>query len=408
MGSTVVVGLVSLLFTLLYLGGSVDPQGNMRDLPVGLVNADRGGTIDGKPARLGDTVTDQIAETSTNGKIAWQRIGRAEAQDLMAEGKLYGVLVVPENFTSSVAGLAGTGDTRAVRPTLTVLTNQSAGSVGSAMAGQASQHAVRAASSALGQELTAAAASRSTAGAAERLLLADPVQIEVRDGHPLGEKSGLGLTAFYYALILVVSGMLAANVLHGQVDTALGYGHTDMGPWRRQRPLAPASRAHTFGVAATLMLVLSIVMGSVIMASALGIVGMDGAHTAQLWLYSVCTVAAVGIGALALLAVIGTPGMLLVTIVFIAMAVPTSGATTPLEALPGFYRGLAEFEPLRQITGGVRSILYFDAQGDAGLTRAWVATGVALVAGLGFGIGATRFYDRRGLHRRPAHQNAAA
>jgi hypothetical protein len=59
------------------------------------------------------------------------------------------------------------------------------------------------------------------------------------------------------------------------------------------------------------------------------------------------------------------------------MAVPTAGATTPIEALPGFYRFPAEFEPPRQITGGVRSILCCDAQGDAGLTRGWVMMAAA-------------------------------
>ncbi|MEU0031119.1 hypothetical protein [Streptomyces sp. NPDC006335] len=53
------------------------------------------------------------------------------------------------------------------------------------------------------------------------------------------------------------------------------------------------------------------------------------------------------------------------------MAVPTSGATVPLQAPPGFYRVLGEFEPLRQITDAVRSILYYDAQADAGLPRGW-------------------------------------
>lgn len=70
--------------------------------------------------------------------------------------------------------------------------------------------------------------------------------------------------------------------------------------------------------------------------------GMDAAHLPLLWLYSVCAIAVCGIGALALLAVFGTPGMLVVTLVFIGMAVPTAGATTPIEALPGFYRFLAE------------------------------------------------------------------
>lgn len=92
----------------------------------------------------------------------------------------------------------------------------------------------------------------------------------------------------------------------------------------------------------------------------------------------------------------------MVTLVFIGMAVPTAGATTPIEALPGFYRFLAEFEPLRQITGGIRSILYYDAQGDAGLTRGWLMMGVGLGAAVLFGFGVLGWYDRKGLHRIPS------
>ncbi|MFI6742881.1 DUF3533 domain-containing protein [Nonomuraea sp. NPDC050451] len=187
----------------------------------------------------------------------------------------------------------------------------------------------------------------------------------MEDSHLLDSHSGLGLTAFYYALVLVVCAMLAANVISGQVDHALGYTHNDMGPLR-----------------------------------------LDASHLPLLWLYSVCAIAVCGIGALALLAVFGTPGLLVVTLVYIAMAVPTAGATTPIEALPGFYRFLAEFEPLRQITGGVRSILYYDAQGDAGLTRGWVMMAVGLVAAALFGFGVTGWYDRKGLHRIPAETKA--
>jgi hypothetical protein len=147
---------------------------------------------------------------------------------------------------------------------------------------------------------------------------------------------------------------------------------------------------------------LSLLMGSLVMAGAVGLMGMHAAHLPLLWLYSVCAIAVSGIGALTLLAVFGTPGMLVVTLVFIGMAVPTANATTPLQALPGFYRFLAEFEPLRQITGGIRSILYYDAQADAGLTRGWVMMAVGLAAAALFGFGVTGWYDRKGLHRIPA------
>ncbi|MDQ0757799.1 DUF3533 domain-containing protein [Streptomyces canus] len=144
---------------------------------------------------------------------------------------------------------------------------------------------------------------------------------------------------------------------------------------------------------------LSLLTGSLVMPGAAGLMGMDASHLPLLGLYSVCAIAVSGMGALTLLAVFGTPGMLVVTLVCIGMAVPTAGATTPLRALPGFYRFLAEFEPLRPITGGIRSILYYDAQGDAGLAQGWVMMAVGLAAAALFGFGVTGWYDRKGLHR---------
>jgi ABC-type polysaccharide/polyol phosphate export permease len=237
--------------------------------------------------------------------------------------------------------------------------------------------------------------------AAARVLLADPAAVTIQDGHPLDAHSGLGLTAFYYALVLVVCGMLAANVISGQVDHALGYTHNDLGPLRQHRPLIRATRVQTLAIGSTLMVGLSLLIGTLVMVAAVAVMGMDASHLPLLWLYSVATIAVVGIGALALLAVVGTPGLLLVTLFYIGMAVPTAGATTPIEALPGFYRFLAEFEPLRQITGGIRSILYYDAQGDAGLARGWVMLAVGLAVGALFGFGVTGWYDRKGLHRVP-------
>lgn len=53
-------------------------------------------------------------------------------------------------------------------------------------------------------------------------MLTDPTVAQVGDGHPLDSHSGPGLSAFHYSLVLVVCGMLAANVISGQVDHALG------------------------------------------------------------------------------------------------------------------------------------------------------------------------------------------
>ncbi|QDQ09843.1 YhgE/Pip domain-containing protein [Streptomyces spectabilis] len=411
-GTGIIVAVVSTLFALLYVGGNVNPKGNLRDLPVALVNNDRGAGTGDKHVNIGDQVVSGIKKAAAdNDSIDWQVLSQAEADERLGQGKLYGALVVPRDFTATVSGLTAPQQKNPAAPTLKVLTNQAAGSFGSSMASQATQKAAHGASAQLGKELLGRASEQKTPLApAAQLMLTDPVTVQVADGHPLDTHSAMGLSAFYYALVLLVSGMLAANVIHSQVDTALGYLHSDFGPFRQRNPLRHTSRVRTLAVNSILMLGLSVVMGSLVELATVGVLGMDASHLGLLWLYSVGTIAVVGLSALALLAVFGTPGMLLSTIVFVAMAVPSSGATVPLEALPGFFRALAEFEPLRQLTGGLRSILYFGAQGDAGLTRAWASMGIALVVSLLFGFGMTRLYDRKGLHRvpRPAESTPSA
>jgi YhgE/Pip-like protein len=400
----VITGVLALLFALFYVGANIDPADHLTKLPVGLVNADKGAAVGGKQVNLGAGITESIKKSTADGdKIDWTVLNEKEMKEELGKGRLYGALVVPADFTSSATALTGTAATGTpARPTLTVLTNQSAGSLGSGLARTATTQAAENASLQVGKELTAQiGTAKAKLPTAARVLLTDPAAVTVQDGHPLDPHSGLGLTAFYYALTLVVVGMLSANVISGQVDHALGYTHNDMGPLRLHRPLIRATRIQTLAISCTLMTGLSLLMGTLVMAGAVGVMGMDAAHLPLLWLYSVCAIAVTGIGALTLLAVFGTPGMLVVTLVFIGMAVPTAGATTPIEALPGFYRFLAEFEPLRQITGGIRSILYYDAQGDAGLTRGWVMMAAGLVAAALFGFGVLGWYDRKGLHRIP-------
>ncbi|WP_327730923.1 SNG1 family protein [Streptomyces sp. NBC_00487] len=400
----VITGVLALLFAVFYVGANIDPVDHMKNLPVGLVNADEGAAVGGKQVNLGAQITESIKKSTASGdRIDWKVMDEKEMKDELGKGKLFGALVVPADFTTSATALTGTAPTGTpARPTLTVLTNQSAGSLGSGLARTATTQAAENASLQVGRELAAQIGpGQAKLPAAARVLLTDPAAVTVEDGHPLDSHSGLGLTAFYYALTLVVVGMLSANVISGQVDHALGYTHNDMGPLRLHRPLIRATRVQTLTISSTLTAALSLPMGTLVMAGAVGIMGMDAAHLPLLWLYSVCAIAVTGIGALTLLAVFGTPGMLVVTLVFIGMAVPTSGATTPIEALPGFYRFLAEFEPLRQITGGIRSILYYDAQGDAGLTRGWVMMAAGLVAAALFGFGVLGWYDRKGLHRIP-------
>ncbi|MFI5861050.1 YhgE/Pip domain-containing protein [Streptomyces sp. NPDC051546] len=399
---TILVSLVVVGLSLLYMGGVANPNGHLRDVPIGLVNADRGADVAGKHQNLGASITEGIADPrAAVPQASWRLLDAAAAREQMASGKLYGTLVVPEGFTAAVLSLGTAAGSDPVRPTLEVLTNPGVGSLASGFASTLAQGAAHRASTQVGKELTAAAAAKpqGSATTAEQLMLSDPLHVDVRPGRPLGAHSGLGLTAFYYSLLLVMAGFLGGNIIGNGVDVALGYADGEIGPWHSRRPTVPIDRRRTLLVKSAMSVALAALTSTLIMFTCITLIGMDASHLWLLWVFSFATSATVGLGVQAINATFGSLGQLVSMFVFIVMALPSSGATVPLEALPGFYRWLAVFEPMRQLSGGVRSILYFDARADAGLTRAWlmIALGIAVAALLGWA--ATTYYDRKGLRR---------
>ncbi|MEV4556333.1 DUF3533 domain-containing protein [Kitasatospora sp. NPDC049285] len=390
----VLSALVALFLSLLYMGGILTPSDDLHRMPIALVDSDAGPPLPGQSAPIGAQLATTVVAGTPPGQVQWRQLTAAQAQDQLASGKVYGALVVPPDFTRSVAALT-TGQATA-RPVLEVLTNPGVGSLGSSLASQITQQAAHASSAAIGKQLAAAA---TDATSTTRVLLADPVDVRVRPGHPIGRHTGLGLSAFYYTLLLVLAGFLSANLVHNGVDTSLGYADSEIGPWHTRRPTVPIDRTQTLVVKMGMTAGLSVVTTTMIMLATVGVLGMDAPHLPLLWLFSCCACLAVGLGVQAINAAFGSIGQLVSMFVFIALALPSSGATIPLEATPSFYRFLGTFEPMRQLVGGVRAILYFDARADAGLTRAWVMIAVGLAGALLFGFAMARYYDRKGLHR---------
>ncbi|MFF0746912.1 YhgE/Pip domain-containing protein [Streptomyces sp. NPDC004111] len=391
----VLSGLVALFVSLLYMGGILTPETSMSRLPIALVNEDTGKPAPGARANLGTQVSSQIIASTPGDRVQWRRLDHAAAQDQLASGKAYGVLIIPADFTGAVRSLAGP---EAERPTLTVLTNPGMGSLGSSMASRISEQAAHRASAAVGKQLLATP-ELSGAPSATRLLLADPVAVETRIGHPIGTHSGMGLSAFYYVLLLVLAGFLSANIIHNSVDTALGYADAEIGPWHSRHRTVPINRTQTLLLKMSMSAGLCVPITALVMIACIVVLGMDAHHLPMLTAFSYFACLAVAIGVQAINAAFGSIGQLVSMFVFIALALPSSGATVPLEAVPGFYRFLSVFEPMHQLVSGVRSILYFDARADAGLTRGWIMIGIGIAAALAFGFLMTRYYDRKGLHR---------
>jgi YhgE/Pip-like protein len=400
---TVIIGVVSLLLSLLYMGGILNPRTDLHRLPVGLVNADHGGVIGGRQENLGARITAGIAAAPDPGdRVDWRILSPAAARDALASNQIYGALEIPAGFTAAVAALGSPAGASPDRPIMTVLTNPGAGSLASSFATTTAQQAARQASLELGRQLTAAVPpTAAPVSSAAALLLADPATVVTVVGHPIGPHSGLGLSAFYYTLLLVLAGFLGGNIIHNGVDVALGYTDNELGPWHTRRRTVPISRRRTLVVKSVMSVVLAVLTSALIMAATVGLLGMDASHLPLLFLFSFCASAAVGLGVQAINATFGGIGQLVSMFVFIVLALPSSGATIPLQALPSFYRFLAHFEPMRQLSDGIRAILYFDAQADAGLGRAWTMIGVGTAAALVLGFSMTAYYDRKGLGRLP-------
>src|SRR5262249_44131551 len=141
------------------------------------------------------------------------------------------------------------------------------------------------------------------------------------------------------------------------------------------------------------------VLAGLMLMVAAGALGMDAPYPATLWLFTWLCAASVGVGMIVLFAVAGTFGQLIGLLVFVYAGLASAGGTVPLQALPGFSRTLSNFEPLRQVLAGPRSILYFNAQADAGLTRGTMTAGLGLLFWLIIGTGVVKWYDRKRLYR---------
>ncbi|MFJ8632483.1 DUF3533 domain-containing protein [Streptomyces sp. NPDC093568] len=393
---TVLCVLVALFLSLLYMGGIVNPNGSLRDLPIALVDTDQGPPLPGQRQPVGEQLSRAIVASTSSNAVQWRRLNQVQMREQFAKGKIYGALVIPADFTRSVAALTTSDATE--RPTLTVLTNPGLGSLGASLASQISQRAAHRSSLEIGRQLTA----RTSAGGSDstlRVLLTDPVTVTTRVGHPIGRHSGLGLTAFYYTLLLVLTAFVGGNIINNGVDAGLGYTDNEIGPWHSRRPTVPISRTQTLLLKMIMTAGIALITTSLTMVTTVAILGMDASHLPLLWIFSYCASLAVGLGVQAINAAFGGIGQVVSMFVFIALALPSSGATVPLQAVPDFYRFLALFEPFRPVTDGVRAILYFDARADAGLTRGWTMVAIGLAVALLFGFAMTRYYDRKGLHR---------
>lgn len=397
----ITIALLSALAAL-YLGGILNPAGNIRHFPIAVVNEDQGPT--------GQQIVDGLLANLDRDKFDLRVLPAAEATRQLDTAEVFGEVVIPADFS---ARLQGFGESAArpgpvQRPVITVSTNPRAGTLGASIAGQTLGQAMSTVNTTIGERLTSDLAQRApgtpVSGAAA-LALASPVDVQTGAHNPLPNGTGNGLSAFYYSLLLLLAGFTGSLVISTLVDSMLGYVPAELGPVYRFAEQTAISRFRTLAVKWAMMLALGLITSGIYLAIGRAL-GMPLERGWQLWAYGVFAITAVGVTATSVIAVLGSLGLLVNLLVFVILGLPSAGATVPLQAAPPFFGWLARFEPMHQVFLGTRALLYLDGRADAGLSHALAMTGAGMVIGLLLGGVVTWMYDRKGFHRLPGVADA--
>jgi YhgE/Pip-like protein len=404
---TVVVLIVAGFLSAMYLGGTINSSTSLKGFPIAIVDQDTPAATSTGTLDAGKQIADKLVAGIDSTKFAVSRLSLAEAKARMDKGTLYGAIVIPRTLSSRLIGLAGStvDATAAPAPTIAVLTNPRAGTATPGIVTTLATAALAKVNTAVGDDLVSATRTELTAaghGAAMTgaaiALLQKPITVTVTPYRALPEGTGGGLSAFYYALLLVLAGFTGSLIVSTLVDGSLGFVPSEFGPRYAFARHSGLSRRATLGVKWAIMAVVALLVAALYLSVSAGL-GMPIGNPLLLWLFSAAAILAVALVAQTIIAIFGSIGLIVNLFVFVIFSLPSAGGTIPLEATPPLFRWLGSFEPMHQIYLGARSILYFDGTVDSGLGRALLFCGGAAVLGVVIGLIATTIYDRRRLER---------
>jgi uncharacterized phage infection (PIP) family protein YhgE len=372
-----------------YLGGILQPMTNLRHFPVAITNEDAGPT--------GAQVVKGILAGFDHDAYDVRVLNAEQAKKQLDTAQIYGVAVIPPNFSSKLQAYAKSALTpgRVERAVIVVSTNPRAGTLGASIASQTLQREIAQIAQRVGQRLSQEVAEQTgkkPEPGAVALMLANPVEVKSTVHNALPDGTGNGLSAFYYALLLLLAGFIGSVVVSMLVNSMVGIAPTEFLPV--QRPAENVSRFRILMIKwAMIALVALLTSAAYILISES--LGMPVQNTLALWLFGSFAILAVGVVSTSLIAAMGAIGLMVSVFVFVILGIPAAGASVPLEATPAWFEWLASFEPLHQVFVGARSLLYLGGRADAGLSQSleWSAGGL-VIGGL-FGAIVTRLYDRR-------------
>lgn len=377
--------MLAVALPLVYLGGTLDPSGDLRGLPVAMVVEPQ--TTDSIDA------ADQIRAAITQGvdhtAIELVAMTAEQEREQMNGGKLFGAVRIPADFNAEIARLVTDAPGPASHAVIHLDTNPAAATMGTGLFTGNLTPVVAAVKAGFGTKLSPPAQTAATATA-----WANPFSIATAPLTPLPGRTGLGTSVFYYAVVLVLLGFAGASAIHPIVDAASGFQPSELGPTVRRRDYTHLSRLQMLCVKWGVALIAAPLGAGLIQLVATGALHMPVASPWQLYLFSATTIGAVALGALTVFAIFGSLAALVNMFFFVALAMTSSAGTIPIEATPGFFHLLAKFEPMQPIVAGLRSTLYLHSTPLSGLHTAWIHIVVGGLVAVVAGVTITGLYDR--------------
>ncbi|WP_350448840.1 YhgE/Pip domain-containing protein [Rossellomorea vietnamensis] len=86
------------LYAWFNIGASWDPYSKTDQLPVGIVNEDKGAEINGEKLNIGE---DLVKELKKNDDMNWKFDDRKKAMDRVEYGEYFAVIIIPDDFSGS-------------------------------------------------------------------------------------------------------------------------------------------------------------------------------------------------------------------------------------------------------------------------------------------------------------------
>lgn len=121
MKTAIIIGVlvIPLLYSYFYLNAFWDPYARLNDVPVAVVNLDKGAKINHSPRNVGSEICEELKEKNT---VKFIFTEEEDARNGVLENKYYAAIIIPDNLSASIS--TASENTEKVHGQITYIANQ--------------------------------------------------------------------------------------------------------------------------------------------------------------------------------------------------------------------------------------------------------------------------------------------